>query len=359
MSSARKMVILTEGFSEPIAAKTAASVVRYRRSDVVALLDSTQAGKTAGGLIGAGDDLPVCGSLDQAPQADTLLLGIAPPGGKIPLRWRQIILDAIARGMDIVSGLHDFLSRDEQFVAAARQAGVRLVDVRQNNEREVAVGQPLGDDCLRIHTVGHDCSVGKMVVSIEVANGLRQAGADAQFVATGQTGIMIAGEGCPIDCVVSDFVCGAAERLILANQSHDILLIEGQGSLAHPRYSPVTLGLLHGCQPHGLILCYEVGRMEFNGLPGRRIPPLAQLRTAYEIAAQLVHPAPVMGIAMNGRQIAVADAEHEKARIRDEFRLPVCDVFRDGPGELVAAVLAFRDQVRAHRRECGDSGGKR
>src|SRR5690606_36239199 len=108
--------------------------------------------------------------------------------------------------------------------------------------------------------VGHDCSVGKMVVSIEVTQGLKRRGFDAKFVATGQTGIMVEGDGLPIDCVVADFVSGAAERLVLMNQHHDILLVEGQGSLVHPSYSSVTLGLLHGCLPHALILCYEVGR---------------------------------------------------------------------------------------------------
>ena len=211
----QQLVILTEGYSDPHTAKTACSVIRYRPSDVVAVLDSTQRGMTAQQLLGVGGDIPVVGSLDEAAGANTLLIGIAPPGGKVPRPWRPVILEAIRRGMDVVSGLHDFLSDDDEFAAAAPRHGVQLIDVRRNKEKEIARRTGLRDDCLRIHTVGHDCSVGKMVTSIEVTNELKRRGHDAKFLASGQTGIMVEGDGVPVDCVVADFVSGAIERLIL------------------------------------------------------------------------------------------------------------------------------------------------
>lgn len=341
----RRMVILTEGHTEPHTAKTATSLVRYCRDEVVALLDSTQAGRTAGELLGVGDSLPVVARLEDAVGADTLAIGIAPQGGRLPTAWRAIVLEAIERGMNVVSGLHDFISDDAELAAAAARRGVAIQDVRKNNERQVARGLGLRDDCLRVHTVGNDCSVGKMVTAIEVARGLREAGRDARFVATGQTGIMIAGDGCPIDCVVADFINGAAERLVLENQQHEILLIEGQGSLYHPSYSAVTAGLLHGCAPQGLILCYEVGRRTIHGLEHVALPPLKEVRELYETLAAARQPARVIGVAMNGRRISAEQAAAERHRVEQEMGLPVCDVFRDGPGPLVDAVVRLREEL--------------
>ena len=344
---ARRLIILTEGHSEPITAKTAASVLRYKPEEVLALLDTTQAGKTAQQLLGVGGEIPVVASLDAVPKANTLMLGIAPPGGRMPEAWRSVILAAIDRGMDVVSGLHDFLSNDDEFCKAAEAKGVQLVDVRKNNERDVANRTNIREECLRIHTVGQDCSLGKMVVSLEIAHALARAGHKSKFIATGQTGIMIEGEGTPIDCVVADFVSGAVEKLILANQHHDILLFEGQGSLAHPRYSAVTLGLLHGCMPHGMVLCYEVGRKNVTGLEHVPLQPLAKLVEVYETMANLMGPSKVIGIAMNSRNVTADEAEAEREKVRAELGLPVCDVIRHGPDELVQAVQALLPKVAA------------
>ncbi|WP_425395181.1 DUF1611 domain-containing protein [Aeoliella sp.] len=340
-----RIVILTQGHTNPITAKTAWAVLRYRGGDVAALFDTTQAGKTAGELMGVGGDTPIIGSLDDVDSPDALLIGIAPMGGKLPAEWKPIILSAIARGMEIVSGLHDFLSNDEQLVAAAEQHGVQLVDIRKNNERDVSNRLDLREDCLRIHTVGHDCSIGKMVASVEVANELKRQGQDAKFVATGQTGIMIEGDGCPIDCVVSDFVNGAIEKQILAQQHHDILVIEGQASLAHPRYSAVTAGLLHGCVPHGMIMVFEAGRTTVSGMPHIPLTPLPKLIAAYENLAALHMPSKVIGLAMNGRLLDAQQAEEHRQRVQDETGLVVCDVFRDGAGPLAAEVVKLRAEL--------------
>ena len=341
----RRVVILTDGHSDPHTAKTACCILRYRREDVVALLDSTHRGETAQAVLGVGGDIPVVGCLEEAPGAGTLLIGIAPPGGKVPLAWRPVILEAITRGLDVVSGLHDFLNDDAEFAEAARRSGVTLFDIRRNREKEIARRKGLTDKCIRIHTVGHDCSVGKMVVAVEVANELKRRGHTAKFIATGQTGIMVEGDGVPVDCVVADFVSGAIERHILAHQNHDFLLIEGQGSLVHPSYSGVTLSLLHGCSPHGLILCYEVGRDRVTGIPEMTVPPLAEIKRLNEAMANVMQPCEVIGIAMNGRRVSPEEAEDERQRVREEFGLPVCDIFRNGPGELADASEMLREKV--------------
>jgi uncharacterized NAD-dependent epimerase/dehydratase family protein len=344
----RRIVILTDGRTNPVNAKTAACVIRYKPQDVVALLDTTQAGKTAGELLGVGGSIPIVATLADAPQANTLLIGIAPSGGKLPPPWRKILLEAIDRGMNLVSGLHDFLSNDPEFAAAAAKKGVEIHDVRKNNERDVANRLNLREDCLRIQTVGQDCSVGKMLASVELAIALQARGYDAKFVATGQTGIMIEGDGCPVDCVVSDFVNGAVEKLVLANQHHEILLIEGQGSISHPRYSAVTLGLLHGCVPHGLILVYEAGRKNVLGMDYMPLPSLKKIVEANELMAAFAYPAKVIGVAMNSRLLKADEAEAERERVRRELGVPVCDVIRHGSDDLVDAILALRRQLFPH-----------
>jgi uncharacterized NAD-dependent epimerase/dehydratase family protein len=247
-SRMRRMILLTDGVTNVGTAKTAVNLIRYKPEEVAAILDPSNAGKTSRELFGLGN-VPVIRALADAPDANVLAIGIAPAGGKLPQTMRAALLEGIGRGMEILSGLHQFLGDDPELAEAARRHHVRIFDVRKNNERDVTQRKNLDPRCLRIHTVGHDCNVGKMVVSVEAANALRRRGHDAKFVATGQTGIMIEGDGCPIDAVVADFINGAAEKLVLQNQHHEILLIEGQGSIIHPRYSAVTLGLLHGCMP--------------------------------------------------------------------------------------------------------------
>jgi uncharacterized NAD-dependent epimerase/dehydratase family protein len=309
----------------------------------VAVLDRGGAGKTSGELLGVGGAIPVVASLADAPAASTLLLGIAPPGGKIPAHWRQIVLQALQRGMTVVSGLHEFLADDPEFAPAAARHGAALIDLRRNDEHDVAHRRGIRAACLRIHTVANDCSSGKMVVAVEVAQGLQQAGVDAAFVATGQTGILVAGGGCPIDRVIADFVAGAAEKLVLANQHHEVIVVEGQGSLFHPRYSGVTLSLLHGTMPHGLIACYEMGRKVVFGMPEVTLPPLRKVVDFYETAANLMHPCRVIGIAVNGIKFSAAEVQAECARVEDEFQLPACDVLRHGPEKLVAAVRRMKE----------------
>ena len=237
----RRFIILTEGYANPLTAKTAVCVIRYCPDEVVALLDSTQAGKTSREVFGVGD-VPFVSDLDQAPDAKTLLFGIANPGGKIPPAWRSLMLRAIERGLDIVSGMHEFLAADPEFADAAAARGVRLIERPQEpaetrvRSRAVPAGlppRPHGRPRLQRGQDGH---------GVEVTNELKRRGHDAKFAATGQTGIIVEGDGYPIDCMVADFISGAAEQLVLDHQHHEFVVVEGQGSLVHPFYSGVTLG---------------------------------------------------------------------------------------------------------------------
>ena len=341
----RKMIILTDGHNDLHTAKTAICVIRYKPEEVLAVLDRASAGKTAGQVMGVGGRIPMVASLDDAREANTLLIGIAPPGGKIPEHWRPIVLDAIARKMTIVSGLHELLKDDPEFARAAAEHGVELVDLRDNQERDVASGRPFREGCLRIHTVANDCSCGKMLVAVELTEGLKRAGVDAAFAATGQTGIMVAGSGIAVDRVISDFVPGAAEKLIRMNEDHDVVVAEGQGSLFHPRYSGVTLGLLHGLMPHGLILCYEMGREVIFGMEDYRLPPLKKVIDFYETAANLVYPCRVIGIAVNGQRYGDDEVAAECAQVENELGLPACDVIRQGSDKLIEAVIQLKKEL--------------
>ncbi|MEM7624910.1 MAG: DUF1611 domain-containing protein [Planctomycetota bacterium] len=246
---AQRIAILTQGQTNPLSAKTAVSLLRYRSDEVVALIDSEAAGQTAQDLLQCGGVTPIVASLDDIPGAvsgagaDTLIIGVAPPGGKLPAAMRDVVLDAAKRGLNVTAGLHQFLTDDADIREAARHGGGLLWDVRKNDEREVADRKGIRDGCLRIHAVGQDCSCGKMVASVELARGLQARGEDAKFVATGQTGILVApgvnagvqlteeerhdptGGGAPIDCVTADFINGASEKLVKRNQHHDILVI--------------------------------------------------------------------------------------------------------------------------------------
>lgn len=345
MNRTRKMIILTDGHNDPHTAKTAHCVIRYRPHEVVAVLDRMHAGRCSQEVMGVGGEIPVVGGLAEAPEANTLLIGIAPAGGKMPPEWRAVVLEAIQRKLDVVSGLHEFLGDDPELAAAARRHGVRLIDLRRNDQREVAQRRGIREGCLRIHTVGNDCGVGKMLTAVEVTEGLKRHGVDAKFVATGQTGMLIEGDGCCVDRVISDFLNGAAERLVLANQHHEVIVVEGQGSLFHPRYSCVSLGLLHGAMPDGLILCYEMGRRAVEGMEDVPLPPLKRVIEFYEAAANIMHPCRVIGMAINGHRFSGPEVDAERDRVRSRFGLPTCDVLRHGPDELVEAVIRLKREL--------------
>lgn len=347
-------MILTEGQWQVHNAKTAMGVIRYGPDHVVALLDSSIAGRNVGEWM-AGHDIPFVATIGDAlllePRPDALLIGIAPTGGKLPTSWRATILEAIAAGLDVHSGLHTFLGDDPDFSAAAAAAGTRIIDYRRPPERhETAIGRPHGAGKRVILTVGTDCALGKMSVSLELRTAARAAGLDAVFVPTGQTGMMIEGWGVAIDRVIGDFVQGTAEWLVeQAEERGDWVIVEGQGSLDHPAYSSVTLGLIHGTTPHAMVMVHKAGLVEhdFERLPGTSFPikRLPEFIRIHEQVAGLIAPSKVVAVALNTSLIANdEEARRVISETAVETGLPCDDPFRFGGGGLWAAI---QDRVEA------------
>ena len=210
-------------------------------------------------------------------------MGVATQGGRFPPAWRDILRACIANGLSIENGLHEMLADDPELRALADAAGVELRDLRRPpGGLDCATGANLEVDSRIVLTVGSDCAIGKMTVSLELDRAARERGLASLFVPTGQTGIAIAGWGIAVDAVVADFISGAAEQLVIEGHRRggELLWVEGQGSLVHPAYSGVTLGLYHGSVPHVLVLCHRAGSTEIEGSPGHPIPPLRRARRA-------------------------------------------------------------------------------
>jgi len=356
--SAPTFLVIAEGAFSPETSKTANSAIRYLPERVVGVLDSTAAGRTAQEVLGFGGAIPVVRSMDEgfalAPTA--VLIGIAPAGGQLPATWRSWILAALDRGLAVWSGLHTRLGDDPELASRARAGGAEIRDLRRSPERlTVSNGLARDVDALVVLSVGSDCNVGKMTAQLQLVRGLNARGLRTRFVATGQTGILIEGWGIAVDAVVADFVGGAAEQLVLEGaKGADVVLLEGQGSLVHPGYSGVTLGLMHGACPAAMILCHQSSRELIGDYTGRpawvRIPPLPDLVRLYEDAARPVHPSKVVGIALNTYDLSEADARASVAAARRDTGLPSCDPVREDPSPLVEAVARAHAAWKAARR---------
>jgi uncharacterized NAD-dependent epimerase/dehydratase family protein len=336
-----RYLLLAEGFSaDPHYGKTARGVLRYRRHDVVAILDSTRAGEHDEGV-------PVVGSVAEAIPfgPETALVGVATQGGRFPPAWISLLRDCVAAGLDIENGLHVFLADDSELSTLAAERGVELRDLRRPPaDVSTATGENLDVPGTIVLTVGSDCAIGKMTVSLELDLEARRRGIRSVFIPTGQTGIAIAGWGISVDAVVADFIAGAAERLLVegAARGGQLLWVEGQGSLIHPVYSGVTLGLYHGSVPHLLVLCHEAGRDEIEGAGGgpHPIPSLRELVELHERLALPARPARVVAVALNTRTLADDAAREAIAAAEAETGLAADDPVRYGAGRLVDAVLA-------------------
>jgi uncharacterized NAD-dependent epimerase/dehydratase family protein len=342
-----RFLIIADGQFGPLTSKTANSCIRYLPERVVAVFDRAAAGKTAHDVLGFGGAIPVVGDFEAglALEPTAVLVGIAPVGGRLPAEWRDWLKTAIARGLEVWSGLHTFVGDDPELAALARAHQVRIHDVRRPPpDLPVADGRAAEVEAYVVLTVGSDCNVGKMTAQLELRDALVRRGQRARFVATGQTGIFIEGWGIAVDAVVADFVAGAAEQLVLAGaRDADIVLVEGQGSLIHPGYSGVTLGLLHGACPDGLILCHQATREYIGDYHGRapwvKIPPLRELVAIYERAAQPVRPTTVLGVSLNTFDLDERAARDAIRRAEDETGLPATDPVRFEAAPLVEAIL--------------------
>jgi uncharacterized NAD-dependent epimerase/dehydratase family protein len=270
--------------------------------------------------------------------ARTLVVGVANRGGVISPAWISVLGEALAAGLDLAAGLHNHLRDEPELVAAAMTHGRRLHDVRVPGRRyPIASGRRRrGRRCL---TVGTDCSIGKMYASLAMEREMRARGLEATFRATGQTGIVIAGDGVPLDAVVADFMAGAVEWLSPDNEPEHWDLIEGQGSLFHPSYSGVTLALIHGGQPDALILCHEPTRRHMRGLPDYELPSLEALRDLSLAMARMVNPdAAVTGVSVNTAAVPEPAALEHLAEVERRLGLPAVDPFRHGAARLVDAL---------------------
>ena len=267
--------------------------------------------------------------------AKTLLIGVANRGGVIPDTWIKPMLEAMENGMDLASGLHNHLKDIPELAEAAGRLGRQLIDVRiPDREFPIASAKPRSGH--RLLAVGTDCSVGKMYTTMALAQKMQQRGMKADFRATGQTGIFIAGGGVPVDAVISDFIAGSIETLCPANSDDHWDVIEGQGSLFHPSYAGVSLGLLHGSQPDHLVLCHEPTRTHMRGLPHQKLPGIQECMEANLRAARVVSENPrFIGIAVNTQHVAAEDRDALLKALEDEFALPCVDPMITGVSPLV------------------------
>jgi uncharacterized NAD-dependent epimerase/dehydratase family protein len=350
VSERPRVAILAEGLLARQTAKTAIGVIRYAPYPVVAVIDSTRAGSDTADAIGVGGGIPVVATIGEtiARGATVVLIGTAAAGGRIPETYRPLLAEALRNGMEIWNGLHERVLDEPTLSDAAARGGGRVRELRAPPP-----DLPIGGHRARragthvVLTVGSDAAVGKMTVALELVRALERAGKRSAFVATGQTGIAIAGEGISVDAVVADFISGAAERMVCdAAESADWIVVEGQGSLTHPGFSGVTLGLLHGSAPDVLVLCHDASRTEVKGFPGLPIRSLRDLVPLYEgAAAWSRHPGvrvPVVGIALNTSALEDGAAARAIRAAATETGLPAADPVREGAtgaDRLAAAVL--------------------
>jgi uncharacterized NAD-dependent epimerase/dehydratase family protein len=278
--------------------------------------------------------------------AGSLVIGIASVGGKLPESWLPDLESAIAHGLDIVSGMHTRLTSFPSLVGLAAARGVRLLDVRHTDTRfPAATGRRRSG--MRVATVGTDCALGKKYTALALTRALQARGGKATFRATGQTGIMIAGSGIAIDAVVADFIAGAAETLSPDNAPDHWDVIEGQGSLFHPAYAGVTLGLLHGSQPDAFVLCHDPSRKTIEYYPSFPLPTLADAVQQYLRSARLTNAAVrCVGISINSSTLSDAEWDAYAAQVARELGVPVCDPMRGGVDRIADALVELTPAAR-------------
>ena len=337
--TAKRYLILAEGRSgDAHYGKTARGVIRYAPDPSVVVVDSTRAGETL-------DGIPVVAAVAEALEYEptTALVGVATQGGRFPPAWRALLKQCVEAGLDVENGLHEFLADDPELAELARKHDVELRDLRRPPE---GLGVP-SEENLRIPakivlTVGSDCAIGKKTVALELDLEARRQGLPSVFVPTGQTGIAIAGWGIAVDAVVADFLAGAAERLVVEGHRRggELLFVEGQGSLAHPAYSGVTLGLIHGSAPHAFVLCHRANSTEIEGYPRHPLPSLTELIDLHQRISLPLRPARVACLALNTAHLDEARAKESIEAAAAETGLPADDPVRFGAGPLLEAVLA-------------------
>ncbi len=346
----RKILVLAEEKFSPLRSKTANAAIVYLREQVVAVIDSTKAGMTSQQVLDYGGDIPVVKNLEEGLRYKPthLLIGIAPPGGRLPDSWRTNILSAMRHKLHILSGLHTILSDDPEFVDAARQSGVTITDYRRIPPESEVV--PKGSWPTRkakvVLTVGTDCNIGKMTTMLQTQREFLKRRLKADFVATGQTGMLIRGRGICVDSIISDYTAGCIEIEIdrSAEEGYDYIFVEGQGALTHVAYSGVTLGLIHGSMPDAFILCHQPTRLKDDY--GHTLPSVEKAVKLHEDVVGFFKQAKVVGLGINSIGLTDEESMEASEKIERETGLPAVDTFRFGATKLADALLKYFGQTK-------------
>lgn len=324
--------------------KTAEGMLQYGKNPIVAIIDRGRSGQNVGALLpwlSRNQAVPIVDSLEAGLtlKPEALLIGIAPRGGALPPEWRRDICVALEHGLHIINGLHFMMNDDPEFARIAEEHDAIIWDTRKAPPG-IKIGSGLAAQVPAevVLTIGTDSVVGKKVTALELEAAAHARGLKACFIPTGQTGIMIAGFGIAIDHVISDFVSGAVEKLVLDHaRDNRFVLVEGQGSLLHPGYSGVTLGLIHGCMPGKMILCHELTK-QFIRDSTIEVPALQEVIALYEMVTLPLKKGKVVGVSLNTRAVSDSIARDAVARMEAELGLPVTDPLRFGVENLLKAI---------------------
>ncbi|MGB9631222.1 MAG: DUF1611 domain-containing protein [Candidatus Methanodesulfokora sp.] len=341
----RKAIILAEGYFGTTDGKTAHGLVRYsRKYEILGVIDSTLAGRDAGEVLdGVKRGIMIYSSLDEAlascPDADTLIIGVATPGGFLPKEYKDIVKRAIMRGMNIVSGLHEFLSDDPELSSLARERNVEIVDVRKifRDMKIFYTGKIDEVKSLRIAVLGTDSAIGKRTTAIKLVEELNKSGLRAVFVGTGQTAWMQDGRyGVVIDAMINDFVAGGIEHEIwraYKEESPDVIVIPGQGSILHPAF-PGSFELLAAGKPHAIVLQHAPGRKYLDGFPGYPLPDLDRMIKVIELLTERK----VIAITINHENLTREQVERFIKEYESRYGVVACDPIWHGVGKIVERI---------------------
>src|SRR3989338_1124017 len=345
LTSKNKVIIYAQDSFGGESAKTGIGFIKYGLCETVAVIDRKLDGKTTSSVIKDLLPIPIYDSIQNAVKyhknADCLLIGIAPAGGKFPLEWLPDIRNALKLKLNIINGLHDFLSDISEIKKTSEDEGAYIWDVRKTNHKFPTANALVLDYPINVVlTVGTDAAIGKMTVALELTKSAKAVGKSAKFIATGQTGMMISGDGIPIDAIVGDFMAGAIEEEIIkaAKQKYAFAFVEGQGSILHPAWSGVTLALYHGSVPNKLILCHKAN-YEYLRNTKIKIESLKQFINVYENISLPVRKAKVVGIALNTYGLDEKQTSDLIKKAEDETLLPVTDPVKYTAEKLLNACL--------------------
>ena len=332
MEIARPYLLFLGDVPDALAAKTAIGIVDWRKDWCLGQVRMPGCAADTGLA-----DMSIAEGAEAG--AKTFIIGAVNAGGRLPEHWVESVVEALDTGMDVASGLHVRLASVPAIKEAAERNGRQLHDVRHSS-MAFATGKGTKRAGRRILAVGTDCSVGKKYTALAMDKAMNDRGYSSTFCATGQTGVFISGRGVALDAVIADFISGAAEWISPETDPDNWQIIEGQGSLFHPSFAGVTLGLLHGSQPDALILCHEPTRKHMRGLPHMPIPKLEDAFEPYLSLGRLTNPAvKFVGISVNTSALDAAAGDKALKEIEDRFGLPAVDPIRQGPGRIVDEML--------------------